>query len=371
MKGGAECFGLTLMVSHECNLRCTYCYTGAKFNRAMPISVGARAIERAFNSLIIGGRLELAFFGGEPLLEAETILAWMADARQRGEARQKAVRFFLTTNGTVTNRPAWTVMLADDLELAVSFDGTPEVHDRHRRDPQGNGSSSRVLACLAQLIEAGKSPRVVMVVRPDNLAEIPAGLEFLHRLGIQQVDLSLDLWTSWTAGDGVRLGAMLSRAAKVWRSWLPQVGVNWFDAKLAELTQMQRAGTTPRCGFGGGEIAVAPSGRLYPCERLIGEDLPNNLMVLPGHALEGDDFCGCDPAPLQACGACAGCAMKSACDTYCRCANYLRTGDVNRPDGLLCLLNKGAMRAVVDALEEIELDQDPKMKPQTRSCYVA
>ena len=59
-------FGLVLMVTHACNLRCSYCYTGDKFNRKMPPLVGQRAISRALASTRAGGTLELGFFGGEP-----------------------------------------------------------------------------------------------------------------------------------------------------------------------------------------------------------------------------------------------------------------------------------------------------------------
>ena len=93
-------FGLTLMVNHACNLRCTYCYTGAKTNRPTPLEVGFAAIDRALATLQPAGTLELGFFGGEPLFEASRITRWIQHARD-GAARQNAgLRFNLTTNGT-------------------------------------------------------------------------------------------------------------------------------------------------------------------------------------------------------------------------------------------------------------------------------
>ena len=79
-------FGLTLVVNHACNLRCTYCYTGLKFRRPLPAAFGQRAIDRAFRSLSHSGTLDLAFFGGEPLIEAELILELVAGAA-RGQRR--------------------------------------------------------------------------------------------------------------------------------------------------------------------------------------------------------------------------------------------------------------------------------------------
>lgn len=61
-------FGLVLLVNHACNMRCTYCYTGEKFNWPMSLATGRKAILRALASVTRGGVLELGFFGGEPVL---------------------------------------------------------------------------------------------------------------------------------------------------------------------------------------------------------------------------------------------------------------------------------------------------------------
>src|SRR5213078_1839484 len=127
-------FGLTLMVNHACNLRCSYCYTGRKFNSPMPTEIGMGAIRRAFRSLALGGQLQLSFFGGEPLLEARRIYDWMNYARACASTSGKLVRFNLTTNGTLTEPEAWRTIMAQDLDVAISFDGSPELHDRHRHD---------------------------------------------------------------------------------------------------------------------------------------------------------------------------------------------------------------------------------------------
>ena len=344
-------FGLTLMVNHACNLRCSYCYTGAKFSSPMPVQIGMVAIDSAFASLSSGGQLDLSFFGGEPLLESIQILDWMAYGREQAHATNKKVRFNLTTNGTIASREALRVMMTDDLDLAVSFDGTPEIHDRHRRDVKGYGSSALVEQTLRQLIESGKKVRVNMVIRPDTLDQSPDGLRYLHNLGIRHVDLSLDLWTLWTAADGHRLKKAIDQASQLWRAWLPEFGLNWFDAKVGDLVALPQTHEDTRCGFGDGEIAIAPSGRLYPCERLIGEDRPDHPMRLLGHVLEGRDFLGFAVAPFKTCTACSSCVLNSACDTGCRCSNFVRTGNINRPDGLLCTLNKATALAVSEVFE--------------------
>jgi uncharacterized protein len=277
-------FALTLMVNHACNLRCSYCYTGAKFSSPMPLEIGCAGINRAFQSLAPGGRLAVRFFGGEPLLEARRILEWMNYGREVAERSGKGVAFNVTTNGTVRTAEAWQAVTADNVALAVSFDGTPAVHNRHRRDSNGRATAAWVEAMIARLIEHGKAFQVVMVVRPDTLENVPQGLEYLYEVGVRQVTLSLDLWTVWKAEDGRALEKVIHRAAKVWAQRLPEFSVNWFDGKAAALARLPMSEEAVRCGFGSGEIAIAPSGRLYPCERVIGDDGPGHPLRLPGHA---------------------------------------------------------------------------------------
>jgi uncharacterized protein len=151
MSVAREHFTLTLMVNHACNLRCTYCYTGAKFSSPLPFHTGEVAIRRAFRSLNSGGELNLGFFGGEPLLEASNISQWMTYARQLARQSNKHVNFSLTTNGTIAHSQTWQIMMADDLELAVSFDGSPSMHDRYRPDVHGNATSKAVEATIRRL----------------------------------------------------------------------------------------------------------------------------------------------------------------------------------------------------------------------------
>lgn len=335
-------FGLTLMVTHACNLRCTYCYTGTKFQRRMPTDVGMRAIDRAIASLSAGGTLELAFFGGEPLLEAELIEAFIAHARSETRRRGLELSLAMTTNGTITTPVAWAIMTTDGLDLSISCDGVPHAHDRHRITAAGAPTSAVVIDTIRRLVAESREFHVIAVVRPDTAEELPGGIAFLADLGVRSIQLSLDLWTRWTAGDIARLERVIARCADVWRLALPAVNVSWFDEKAIALARLPFP-PSPRCGFGCGEIAVAPSGRLYPCERLIGEDAAGQPMRLPGHALDGADFLNVSAPAARSHPSCAACAMEADCNTTCRCSNYVRTGDATRPDALLCRVNQACM----------------------------
>jgi len=346
-----ECFHLVLVVTHSCNLRCRYCYTGRKFDRRMPLALGRTAIDRAVRSIRPGGKLELGFFGGEPMLVPALVEQLLDYALQRCRAEGIALHAGLSTNGTVRNQAAWHLLMRPELDVCLSHDGLPEVHNRHRRTPEGRPTAHRVLETIELLQAAGRPVRCVMVVRPDTAEYLPEGIAFLRRRGVKQVDLALDVWARWQRADAIRLERAIERAADLWRAGLPECAINWFDEKAAQLLQLPLE-CSARCGFGNGEIAVAPSGRLFPCERLVGEDAEHNPMRLPGHVLDGNpDFNAIDSpcGPLHP--DCDGCAAQRRCSAYCRCANYVRTGDPQRPDALLCLVSRVCERETIRVLQ--------------------
>ena len=242
-------------------------------------------------------------------------------------------------------------LLADaDVRLAVSCDGTPEVHDRHRRYRDGRRSSPYVLHTISRLVSAGREFSVVMVVRPDTVDRLLEGLAYLRDRGVHAFEPSLDLWATWTPADVVRLEEAVTQCADLWRAWLPEASVSWFDEKLAALAAVP-LGPCARCRFGDGELAIAPSGRVYPCERLVGSDAADSPHLLPTHVLDGQSVSSsdCDGGETV----CSRCSLSSLCNTFCRCSNYVRTGDYGRPDGLLCRWNKACIRATQSAMEPV------------------
>jgi uncharacterized protein len=309
----------------------------------MPFKVATHSIERAIASLTPAGTLELSFFGGEPLLEAELISEVIDFARCQCERARASLSLSMTTNGTIDSDSAWKLMSDSGLNLTVSFDGIPEIHDRHRVDVEGRGSSARTLATLRRLIAEGRSIQVIMVVRPDTVESMPEALLFLRDLGVDQVIPSLDLWTAWNAADILKLERTLGHCASIWRDSLPRFGVSWFNEKAVQLGGVPM-NSTARCGFGSGELAVAPSGNLYPCERVIGEDTGDSPLRLDGHALHGENFLTLAARPTLAC---EGCGLS------CACSNWVRTGNLQRSDELLQTLDRTCLRETLRVLTEV------------------
>ena len=105
MKLNAPIKALCLHVSHDCNLRCKYCFaetgdfgTGRKI---MPVETGKKAIDFLIEKSTGRENLELDFFGGEPLMAWETVVETVKYARSIEKQHGKNFRFTMTTNGVL------------------------------------------------------------------------------------------------------------------------------------------------------------------------------------------------------------------------------------------------------------------------------
>ena len=135
---------LCLNVSHDCNLRCAYCFAGSGHfggrRLLMPLETGKKAIDYLMEHSGQRKHCEIDFFGGEPLMNIDVIKELIAYGREQGAKFGKEIKFTLTTNGVSLNEEVQEYFNRENISIVLSLDGRPEVNDRARKFPAGKGS---------------------------------------------------------------------------------------------------------------------------------------------------------------------------------------------------------------------------------------
>ena len=340
---------LTLSLTHACNLACTYCYAGPKHQALMSEEVARRAIRLALDRA--RGTLILGFFGGEPLLAWDLLRRTWTLAAEAARERDVALRTVLTTNGTRADkrRAAW--LAEHGVCVAVSLDGHRAMHDTHRRAAGGGSSFQAALTGLRALRSRIPAVQVLTVVTPATVGLLVEGCRWLvDEEGVGDVSVNPDYSAPWgdesaaglaDAYDG--LGDLLIERYRAGRP----VRLRPLDSKIV-LHLKGGYADCDRCGFGQSELAVAPSGRLYPCERLIGADV-----CADGRYVLGDVFTGPSAERVEAlrprtrapAPECEACPILSRCMHFCGCINAVTTGRPDLPGGMVCAHERAAVRA--------------------------
>ena len=325
---------LTLVLTHACNLRCAYCYAGSPRPAAMSAETVAQALALGFTTT--DGPHQLGFFGGEPLLEWPLLQSATASAEAIvGEGLVKTV----TTNATLLTEEKATWLAAHDFYLGLSIDGNAAMHDACRRCPDGSSSHAAAMAGLQAAQKAGLRHQVIVVVDPTNVQHTAESVAYLAACGVRRISLNPNFYDAWSDEAVLRFDQQYAAVAAVmlasFRAGDP-VDVTVLGSKI--VTRLKNGyACGDRCGFGQHEIAVAPSGRIYPCERLVGEDRAHELCI--GTVAEGFDETkrlallirkgNHDPE-------CEACGQRSRCMNWCGCINYGTSGSIDSTGPFVC-----------------------------------
>lgn len=64
---------ITLIITENCNLNCTYCYEKHKENSYMTFETAKKIIDKEFEEVSDKDFIQVEFFGGEPFLNFDLI----------------------------------------------------------------------------------------------------------------------------------------------------------------------------------------------------------------------------------------------------------------------------------------------------------
>ncbi len=347
---------LTLSLTHRCNLACRYCYAGRSDKPDMTLQTARQSIDTAMQMSREGERLELALFGGEPLLRFDMVREVTDYAEKRTAAAGAPLSIGITTNGTLVLPGVLDYVAEHGISLCFSLDGPPDVHDRNRLFENGHGSFARVRQGLQQALAQSGLVEVNAVFGPQTLSQLPRTFRFLTDLGVRAIHFSPDINAIWNSEMHARLAGIYREIADhyidCYRRGI-ELAVNLFDTK-ALLFIKGGYKASDRCSMGEREWAVAPSGNLYPCERFIGEDDNPNFRL-------GNIYTGFQPARCCSLKArrgnhrveCLNCGQKDYCMNWCGCTNYHLSGRSDMPAPVLCAMEKAAIAATQYAFETL------------------
>lgn len=348
---------LCLNVTHDCNLRCRYCFAdeGAYHGERgmMSAEVGRAALD--FLCTHSGGRrnLEVDFFGGEPLMNFPVVKEIVAYGRALEKTTDKRFRFTLTTNGVLLTDEILAFCNEEMGNLVLSIDGRRAVHDRMRPFASGAGSYDRIVDKLLKAADSRHQQNYfVRGTFTRHNTDFAADVLHLADLGFRQI--SVEPVVAHPEDDyALRMEDVPALCEQ-------------YDLLAAEMIKRQREGRPfhffhfnidleqgpcvykrlSGCGTGCEYLGVTPAGTLYPCHQFVGDE----------DFEMGDVFTGVRRTDLvrtfRACNvytreACRTCFARLYCSGGCAANAYHFTGDVNGTYDVGCALQKKRVECAI------------------------
>ncbi len=345
---------LTLHLTHNCNLRCRYCYAGEKRRCDMTPEVMRKAIDLALSET--KGAFTVSFFGGEPLLKRELMREGLEYANGRAKETGNTVGFQISTNGTLINDSFLDLAEKWGIALSISVDGIREAHDAHRVFPDGSGSFDVIDRKLPGILERLPYTAIMLVVTPETAKYLPQSADYFLDKGVRFVVSTPNYAADWDVGS---LKTLEKSYRKLARSYIKRVGrsqkffLSVLDNKIATHTRGP-CSEREKCSAGKSDISVAPSGRIYPCVQFVKDDSDDSHVI-------GDVFNGFNETrraeifeeSRRQKQHCPDCAINDRCNNWCACLNWQTTGSMNQVSPVLCAHERMLVRVADEVGEKL------------------
>ncbi len=344
---------LCLHVSHDCNLRCQYCFastgdfgTGRKI---MDLETAKRAIDFVIQRSGSRRNIEVDFFGGEPLMAMDTVKATVAYARSIEEKAGKCFRFTITTNGVLLDDENVDYINREMSNAVLSLDGRPQVNDRMRKTVNGKGSYEVIVPKFQKLV-AGRGTKDYYLRGTFTRHNLDFAEDVMHMadLGFRNVSVEPVVGEE-TCGYALKdedLPVVLEQYEKLAEKLKDRADVNFFHFNV-DLAQGPCVIKRLRgCGAGCEYVAVTPEGDIYPCHQFVG-----NPAYKIGSLYDGSfdmelshRFSGLNIYTREEC---RDCWARFYCSGGCSASNLLVNGDIKKPNHVGCEMERKRLECAI------------------------
>lgn len=343
----------TLCITLACNMSCSYCYI--KHNTSfMSDDVAAQSVDFMYNTTPRGDRIEIGFFGGEPLMHFDIVEKIIRLVYEHPEYAAFNVDMILVTNATLLTDEIISKLVEWGVGIGVSCDGPPIIHDRFRCFKDGSPTSALIEKNLIKLAALVPGVMVNAVYRPETVSHLVQSIEYFSSLGVRRIILSPDYSARWTNKDISRFTKIYDAVGKRYCEYYRIKDHHYISLIDSKIPVIIRGGYQEKeqCSMGKRELAISPQGNLFPCDRLIGDGSENghcfgNLKT--GPLLERMNCRIAAKSRIDT--RCEQCELRQYCVNWCGCSNYFATGFYNQVSDMLCASERASLQAAMNVME--------------------
>ncbi len=358
---------MCLNIAHDCNLRCEYCFASTgdfgQGRKLMDFETGKNAIDFLLEKSGNRKNLELDFFGGEPLMNFDTVKKIVEYARSREKEYGKNFRFTITTNGMLLTDDKIDFINKEMSNVVLSIDGRKEVNDRIRKRVDGSGCYDKIISSYKKLVEKrGDKEYYVRGTFTKYNLDFSEDVFSLYNEGFDQISVEPVVCNSSEkfAITEKELPAVFKEyenlSAKILENEKNGKKFNFFHFMI-DLDQGPCAIKRLRgCGCGNEYVAVTPDGDIFPCHQFVGVDEYKMGNINDGtfNTEIKNQF---SKAHVYTKPECKQCWAKFYCSGGCNANNFEYMGDILSAHKLSCQMEKKRLECAI-MLKAARLERD-------------
>lgn len=342
---------MCLNMTHDCNLRCEYCFASQGTYNGEKSLLSFETGKRAFDYLVknSGSRrnLEVDFFGGEPLMNFETIKKLVDYGRSLEEEYNKHFRFTVTTNGVLLDDEKIDYINENMDNVVLSIDGRKSTNDRMRKTINEKGSYDIIVDNFKKFVDKRKDKDYFArgTYTAYNL-DFSEDVRHIRNLGFDKISVEP------VVAKPEEEYALAEEHLEILKNEYEKLANLYIDSNKENSKKFEffhfnielDGGPciykrSVGCGAGTEYIAVTPSGDFYPCHQFVGQEefiIGNvNDGITNDNMVENFKNVSVNDKPI-----CKECWAKYYCSGGCHANAYNFNQDFKKPYNVGCELEK-------------------------------
>lgn len=353
---------IQLLMAQGCNLGCRYCYAWRNGSNQKGTLMAFDVAKQAVDFLIerSGSRsdLQVTFFGGEPLLNLETIRDVVTYCRGLELTGSKCFTFEIITNGVLLTPEVTDWMVQEKFLLMISLDGWKEMH-RYNRPSLTKSDDHEVIVRHAQYANEqymvhGLGAVKIRANLTDKFHDTQSVFDYLRSLGFSNIGMSVieplphgDNSPSALTEDQLDELTEVNRQKMILALEQIERGEDPGEYAVREIRKRISAPETRRtkgitCGVNRNTAVVDNKGAVYPCHRY--EGMPSYVV--------GNVFTGMDREATMgyyrkvnrnATNRCHSCWLRDYCAGGCAWLLSAKDGTIHDPTERECDRRRAGM----------------------------
>ncbi len=284
-----------LILTENCNLRCTYCFEGGTrcIEKYMSKEVAFKTVDYLLSQAIENDvdSISITFFGGEPTICPELMTDIMNYTETKAREANIKTKYSIITNGTIFNEKlevffdTWRSYKDNKIDVQLSIDGLPEIQDKKRPCAITNLSSSK-------LVEE------TVTKYKEYYAKHNIDLDRLHIHACVSKESLPRIYDSFMYFTKT-LGILNSKFAWVIEDDWDDNDLNIFSEEMYKMIKRLADTTTnlerfpfkhftkcSGCSVGQNLMCVDTDGNIYPCHRFFFNNIKNRQSVILGNVFD-------------------------------------------------------------------------------------
>lgn len=354
---------LYLLLTDGCNLGCSYCY----IENILPgnYSFSMMKEETAMKGLeLFASKIsqeieepKVILYGGEPLLNMDLVFKVINrfnEMKLSGKLPSKT-SLTINTNATLINTFFLDFVQDKNIQIAVSLDGTKEMHDAMRKYKNGSGTYDKVIRNCELMVERGVNFGFSVTITKANINCLEDVLLWIYeKFGIRSIGFNIAIHQT---------EKILGMSEEQYAELVTQKLINCFkicrNLGIYEDRIMRKVDAFVKgypyaydCGAPGDQFVVSPEGLIGVCQAYCGD----KKYFVPMSEIDSEesrqiwrDWRSRSPLYQKQC---YQCISLGICGGGCPYNAELRTGSIWGIDKSFCTHSKGTVEFLIKDLYE-------------------